>query len=62
MDPYRWDESPEGEAWQDGQHGVPDAPTLDVEENPEIGRIYGPDGALISVVRVRDEIPFGFGR
>lgn len=50
----------EGEWWANGQYDAPPAPTLDVEDNPEVGRLYGPTGDLISIVRVRAEVPFGF--
>lgn len=47
------------EAWNDAQHQAPEAPILEVEENPEVGRLYGPTGDLMSIVRARATIPFG---
>lgn len=48
--------------WQDAQHQAPEAPALIVEENPEVGRLYGPAGELLAIVRARPAVPFGFGR
>lgn len=45
---------------QDGQPDPPQAPLLACEENPEVGRLYGPDGSLVSIVRARATVPFGF--
>ena len=39
----------------------PHLPTVwDDDPNPEVGRLYGPDGALLSIVRARDPLAFGF--
>lgn len=53
-----WDD-PVEEEWIDAQFAVPEAPMLEVEENPEVGRLYGPTGDLITIVRARATIPFG---
>lgn len=45
---------------QDAQPGIPPAPTLVEEENLEVGRLYGPDGSLLAIVRARATVPFGF--
>lgn len=58
--PLRWDEPPPAEVWTEGQHGIPDAPVLAVQENPEIGRLFGPNGELLSIVRARPVVSFGF--
>jgi len=31
-----------------------------IEDNPEVGRILGPDGKLAKIVRARPERPAGF--
>lgn len=46
---------------QDGQPDNPPAPDLVVAGNPEVGRLYGPDGSLLVIVRARATVPFGFG-
>lgn len=38
----------------------PPAPTLVIDDNPEIGRILGPDGRLAKIVRARPDRPAGF--
>lgn len=30
--------------------------------NPEVGRLYGPAGELVSIIRERATVTFGFGR
>lgn len=54
-DPVPWDEY----AWVATQHDVPAAPVLEVTDNPVLGRLYGPAGDLVSVVRARATVPFG---
>ena len=51
---------PDGEWWANGQHDAPEAPALTISENPEVGRLYAPDGSLLRVVRARAVVPFGF--
>jgi hypothetical protein len=44
--------------WQEAP--VPETPTVTVGDNPEVGRLYGPDGRLVRIVRARTERPVGF--
>lgn len=36
--------------------------TLEVDENPVVAVLLGPDGDPISVLRARPRIPFGFSK
>lgn len=54
-DPYRWNEPTHHR-----QANKPPAPSLETEANPVVGRILGPSGDLVKVVRARAEVPFGF--
>lgn len=38
----------------------PPAPTLIVDDNPEVGRLLGPDGRLAKIVRAKPNRPAGF--
>jgi hypothetical protein len=45
--------------WISGGEQVP-RPTVFLDENPEVGRLLGPDGNLARIVRARPERPLGF--
>lgn len=40
----------------------PDSVEVQLPHNPEVGRIYGPKGDLVRVVRARPQQPVGFRR
>lgn len=52
---------PTDPAWEPSLDGtdLPPAPILDVADNPEVGRLYGPAGHLALIVRARTTVPFG---
>lgn len=54
------DESTWDERWPHRTSDDPDQPKLEVEENPVVGRILGPRGETIRVVRARATVLFGF--
>ena len=45
--------------WVNGAQYAPQ-PKLEVEDNPEVGRLHGPDGRLIKIVRAKPDRPVGF--
>jgi hypothetical protein len=46
--------------WQNAGVSPPSTYNVTVEENPEVGRLHGPDGQLIKIVRAKPEHPAGF--
>ncbi len=54
------DQPPEAGHYWAGRYIEPAAPTLTVDDNPEVGRILGPDGRLAKVVRAKPERTIGY--
>jgi hypothetical protein len=55
------DQYPWYEPTQHRSDTKPPSPSTVVDENPVVGRLLGPKGETIRVVRARPEQPFGFG-
>lgn len=49
--------NPRTEEWEDFE---PIIPTCEVEDNPVIGQLLGPDESVLVEVRERPTVPFGF--
>jgi hypothetical protein len=53
-------EEPEAGYYHGGRYMEPHKPTVTVEDNPEVGRLLGPDGRLVKIVRAKPERRVGF--
>jgi len=55
------DEQPEvGWVWSASRTSPPSTVTVWPEDNPEVGRLLGPDGRLAKVVRAKPERTIGY--
>lgn len=46
--------------WKESQVDPPSTVQVDVADNPEVGRLLGPDGQLIKIIRAKPDHPIGF--
>lgn len=54
------DGRPEAGYYHKGRYMEPPQPQATVGDNPEVGRILGPDGKLAKIVRAKTEREIGF--
>lgn len=46
--------------WSDSRVQPPSTLQVSVDENPEVGRLLGPNGELAKIVRAKPDHPVGF--
>jgi hypothetical protein len=54
------DDQPEAGYYQKGRYMEPPQPQATVSDNPEVGRLLGPDGKLAKIVRAKPERTIGY--
>jgi hypothetical protein len=45
--------------WRSSDVSPPSTYNVTLDENPEVGRLHGPDGQLVKIVRAKPEYPTG---